>query len=105
MKEATHTAKTQYRKFETNIPRKGIARPQFQYPLHVSAIYTFTPSVCLFYCRKICGPILGIADRHMYVEIGTEATQFLFWEYVNGIFVAVQFIHKCIQERMRRWSG
>jgi hypothetical protein len=26
------TAKTQYRKFETNIPRKGIARPQFQFP-------------------------------------------------------------------------
>ncbi len=27
-----HTAKTQYRKFETNIPRKGIARPQSQFP-------------------------------------------------------------------------
>jgi hypothetical protein len=25
-------AKTQYQKFETNIPRKGIARPQFQFP-------------------------------------------------------------------------
>ncbi len=24
-----HTAKTEYRKFETNIPRKGIVRPQF----------------------------------------------------------------------------
>ncbi len=29
---AQPTAKTQYRKFETNIPRKGTARPQSQFP-------------------------------------------------------------------------
>ncbi len=28
---------------------------------------------------------------HMYVEIDIEATQFLFWEYINWIFVAIRY--------------
>ncbi len=54
------TVKTQYRKFETNIPRKGIARPQPQFPHSCVCerfIYIFPRSVCLFCHWKIFGPI------------------------------------------------
>jgi hypothetical protein len=51
------------KKFKTNNPRKRIARPQSQFPqsfMCMWAIYIFPRSVCLFCCRRICGPILGI---------------------------------------------
>jgi hypothetical protein len=58
----TASAKTQYRKFETNIPRKETARLQSQFLyVHVSVtIYIFPWSVCLFGCRKISVPNVGI---------------------------------------------
>ncbi len=86
------TAKTQYRKFEANIPRKGIVRPQSQFP-HSWGIYIFPRSDCPFCCRKICGPFLGIhkssTDTWMW-KLGRRPRNSFLWEYVNGIYVAVR---------------
>ncbi len=52
--------KRQYLKLETNILRKGIVRPQSQFLHSCGCKCFYIPRiVCLFCCRKICGPILG----------------------------------------------
>ncbi len=80
------TAKTQYQKFETNYPKKGIAA---QSPNS----YTFPWSVCLFCCKKKGGPNVGIysSQTHECIGIGTKAALFLYWEYTNSHFFAVLF--------------
>ncbi len=80
-----HIAKTQNRTFETNIPRTGTAWLQSQLML-MWAIYVFLWPVCLFCCWKIGGPRVGI-----YRSLTDTWIQFLFWEYLNSNFHAVQF--------------
>ncbi len=70
-----HTAKTQYRKFETNIPRKGIASPRSQFPhsfVCEQFIY-YQDWSALFCCGKRCGPNLGIYNFAQTHECGNWA--------------------------------
>ncbi len=56
-----YTAKKKCRKFEANIPRKGISGPKSQFPhscLCERIIYSHDGAS--FLLEEICGPILGI---------------------------------------------
>ncbi len=68
--------------------QKGIARPQSQYP-HSCVCERFRNifpgSVCLFWCRKICGPIVEYINRSQT----HKAARFHFWEYLFRIFSIV----------------
>jgi hypothetical protein len=93
-KPAYHTAKTQYRKFETNIPRNGLRGLSPNVHIHVSVSNLYIPMVGLpiLLAGKYAGRFWEYTNRLQAheLEIGTEAVQFLFWGYRNGIFIAVQ---------------
>jgi hypothetical protein len=56
-----YTAKTKCRKFETNIPRKGISGLSSNFHIHVAVSELYIPTMGLpFLLEEICGPILGI---------------------------------------------
>ncbi len=92
----TLTAKKQYRKFETNIPRKGMVWPQSQFPHSCACermIYSQDRST-YFPAAESADRLWEyiIAHRHMNVEIGLHvAAPILFWEYLFQSFGIVIF--------------
>ncbi len=90
--ETDCSAKTQYRKLETNIPRNGIARPQSQFPhscVCARIIYSHDRSAYSAAGKYVCGPILGIykllTDTCMW-KWGLRPVQLPEKEYKNGDF-------------------
>jgi hypothetical protein len=67
------TAKTHYQKFEQIVPEKELCGLKFPHPCVCERFFTIVLPILL--------------QENMWTD-GTEDAQFLFWEYINGIFVA-----------------
>jgi hypothetical protein len=81
-------------KFETNISRKGIVRGKSQFPYScVCERFIYSQDRSAHSAAGKYGDrfweYTKIAHRNECGKIETDAAQFLFWEYMNGIFVAV----------------
>ncbi len=69
--------------------------------IHVSLRDLYIPTIGLpMLLQEICGcgTILGIYKSLINIEMGTETSQFLFWEKINGIFVAA-LLYKGLSKR------
>ncbi len=87
------TAKTQYQKFETNISRKGLARPIPNFHMHVSVKDLYIPTIGLpILLQEICGLIpeiyKSLTDTWMW-KLGLKARNYFSGNTKMGIFVAV----------------
>jgi hypothetical protein len=87
-----YTAKTLYWKSSKQIfPEKELLGISPNFHIHVSVSDLYIPRIGLpILLRKICGPYKSLTVTWMWkLGLRTDAPQFLFWKYINRIFVAV----------------